>query len=196
MDPSKILLRDEVARVVADLRGRTSRNARQNLILFRLACGCGLRCAEICGLEVRDFCVGGKYPHIRIRSEIAKRKKARRVPLWWDTGTRIDLLNWINGRRGRVLTQQRIISRGRPLHEHLAARRWKTAIGCLGPERVAQLSIHCGRYSFCTHSIMAGRTLMEVRDAAGHESIATTNVYLFTAETLNSSAKDLYQEAK
>lgn len=40
------------------------------------------------------------------------------------------------------------------------------------------LTIHAGRHSFCSNALAAGKTLAEVRDAAGHSSVATTNTYL------------------
>ena len=40
-----------------------------------------------------------------------------------------------------------------------------------------QLTIHHGRHSFCSHALAGGRSLAEVRDAAGHADISTTSVY-------------------
>ncbi len=40
------------------------------------------------------------------------------------------------------------------------------------------LSIHCGRHSFVSHSLAGGRTLAEIRDAAGHANVSTTSIYL------------------
>ena len=45
------------------------------------------------------------------------------------------------------------------------------------PGRTELLTIHHGRHSFCSHSLAGGRTLAEVRDAAGHSNISTTSVY-------------------
>ncbi len=59
-----------------------------------------------------------------------------------------------------------------------AAERWRSAIACLGPERVKQVSIHAGRHTFASLSLQAGHSLAEVRDALGHCSIAITSVYL------------------
>jgi site-specific recombinase XerD len=71
---------------------------------------------------------------------------------------------------------------GKALSVFNAERRFKTAIGCLGSERVKVLSIHCGRHSFCSHALAGGRTVVEVRDAAGHASVSTTNIYLHLVE--------------
>ena len=53
----------------------------------------------------------------------------------------------------------------------------------LGTERQAELTIHHGRHSFVSHALAGGRTLAEVRDAAGHANIATTSVYVHIATT-------------
>jgi site-specific recombinase XerD len=41
-----------------------------------------------------------------------------------------------------------------------------------------QLTIHHGRRSFCSHALAGGRSLAEVRDAAGQADISTTSVYM------------------
>ena len=52
------------------------------------------------------------------------------------------------------------------------------AIKVLGKDRVKRLSIQKGRHSFCSHALAAGRTITEVRDAAGHAKLATTYMYV------------------
>ncbi|MBX3440863.1 MAG: site-specific integrase [Planctomyces sp.] len=69
---------------------------------------------------------------------------------------------------------------GKPLTDRNAQTRFKTAIRCLGPDRVKVLSIHCGRHSFVSHALAGGRTLAEIRDAAGHANVSTTSIYLHT----------------
>ena len=56
IEPTKILTRRELACVLEDLHSRAERSqsARLNLIIFRLACCCGLRVSEIAGLK-RDM---------------------------------------------------------------------------------------------------------------------------------------------
>jgi len=43
------------------------------------------------------------------------------------------------------------------------------------------LTIHHGRHTFVSHALAGGRTLAEVRHAAGHASLLTTSVYLHVA---------------
>jgi site-specific recombinase XerD len=40
------------------------------------------------------------------------------------------------------------------------------------------LAIHHGRHTFVSHALAGGRTLAEVKAAAGHASLLTTSVYL------------------
>lgn len=67
---------------------------------------------------------------------------------------------------------------GKRLSRRNAQNRWKVSTKCLGPERQSILSIHCGRHSFVSHALAGGRSLAEVRDAAGHSNVSTTSIYL------------------
>jgi site-specific recombinase XerD len=56
----------------------------------------------------------------------------------------------------------------------------------LGRERLESLTIHHGRHSFISHSLAGGRTLAQVRDAAGHANVSITSGYLHVAVADNS----------
>ena len=47
--------------------------------------------------------------------------------------------------------------------------------------RVTILTIHHGRHTFISHALAGGRTLAEVRDAAGHANVTVTSGYLHVA---------------
>ena len=51
---------------------------------------------------------------------------------------------------------------------------------CL-PSRLETLTIHHGRHTFISHALAGGRTLAEVRDAAGHANVSITSGYLHVA---------------
>jgi integrase len=186
VDALKILTRSEITAVLADLsRKRRSVNTRQNRVLFRLATCCGLRVSEVVGLNLGNLKVGSSRPYIEVPARIAKRKKPRRVPLWWDAGTLADLQAWKAERKVQgagpndpFVCSQAKGTRGKRLSARNAQARYKKCLKPLGPERVAVLSIHCGRHSFCSHALAGGRTLAEVRDAAGHANVSTTSIYL------------------
>lgn len=64
--------------------------------------------------------------------------------------------------------------------------RWGTVLRTYLPkERAAMLTCHSGRHSYITHSLYSGRNLIQVRDAAGHSSIAMTSEYLHVLEVEN-----------
>ncbi len=69
--------------------------------------------------------------------------------------------------------------------------RFLTACRVLGKERLKGLTVHHGRHSFISHALAGGRSLAEVRDAAGHRNIATTSIYTHVA-TDDSSVGDLF----
>ena len=63
------------------------------------------------------------------------------------------------------------------MHRTNARLRFRCACRVLGVERVADLTIHDGRHTAISHWLKAGRSLAEVRAAAGHSSLATTSLY-------------------
>jgi integrase len=192
VDRSKILQRDEMARVLTDLRrkARRSVNSRMNLTIFRLAACCGLRASEIAGLALSDVRVDNSRPSIRVRREIGKGHKARKVPLTWDAGTLADLVEWKRFRReqgavddDRFVCSQHCDSLGNPLDRRNLRKRFKSSCKVLGRERQGDLTIHNGRHSFVSHALHGGRSIVEVRVAAGHSSLATTSIYAHLVDT-------------
>jgi len=187
VDASQILSRQELAAVLKDLKRRAARlpNVHMNLAIVRLACCCGLRASEIGGLTLGDVRVGIARPHLLIRAECAKLNRPRRVPLWWDAGTLADLSAWLDYRHEQGATRDdpfvcslQAATAGQPLNRHVLRRRFHTACRVLGWDRLRNLTIHHGRHTFISHALAGGRTLAEVKAAAGHASLLTTSVYL------------------
>jgi integrase len=189
-DPTKILTRSELAAVLADLKRKSprSKNTRQNLVIFRLACCCGLRASEIAQLQIGDVRVDVVRPHLRIRRGAAKGGKSRTVPLWWDAGTLADVTAWKAQRveLGADSTSPFVASllperEDLAFSRHTLRKRFRTACKMLGVERLKSLTIHHGRHTFISHTLAGGRTLAEVRDAAGHANVTVTSGYLHVA---------------
>jgi integrase len=187
VDPMKILTRRELAAVLADANRQAARsaNARRNLIIVRLACCCGLRVSEIAGLSLTDVVVDGQRPHLRLPKSITKGKKARVVPVWWDADTLADLIAWKAERveQGARPADPFVCSvqahlRGQPLQRAAIRRRFLSACKVLGPTRSRALTIHHGRHTFISHALAGGRSLAEVRAAAGHSNVSVTSAYL------------------
>lgn len=201
IDQTRILTRIEIAAVLADLkrRGRRAVNSRQNLVIFRLATCCGLRVSEIVGIRLRDAHLGVARPYIHIRKAIAKGKKPRRVPLWWDGGTLVDIEAWKAERKEQeakpgdfLICSQADGSFGAQLDRRNARMRFIAACRALGPDRTQDLTIHDGRHSFVSHSLRAGRSLAEVRDAAGHANVSTTSLYTHVAVEDDGEIGDIF----
>ena len=112
IDRNRILQPAEIQVVLADLgrKARRSVNTRQNRVVFRLATCCGLRAGEICHITLADVQIDNSRPSIRIRKEIAKCGKPRRVPLTWDAGTLADLREWKEYRREQGATDADFLS--------------------------------------------------------------------------------------
>jgi len=62
----------------------------------------------------------------------------------------------------------------------------------LGWERLRSLTLHHGRHTFVSHALAGGRTLAEVRAAAGHASLLTTSAYLHVAVDDDGAVGDLF----
>lgn len=189
-DATKILTRREMAIVLSELHRKAPRspNTRMNLMIFRLAACCGLRVSEIAQLRVADLCTKVSRPHVRIRAGASKGGRSRTVPLWWDGGTLADLSAWreeLVSKKARgsdaLIGCLRDGRQGTPLSRHTLRKRFRTACRPLGEERLATLTIHHGRHTFISHSLAGGRTLAEVRDAAGHSNVSITSGYLHVA---------------
>ena len=190
IDAVKILTRRELACVLNDLARRSPRSAslRMNLTIFRLGCCCGLRVSEIGALRLEDVCLGSARPHLRVRPEGAKGRRARVVPLWWDAATLANIRAWRQEREEQgarpsdpfvcCLWPSRF---GHRLIRHTIRERFRTACKSLGLERLRTLTIHHGRHTFISHALAGGRTLAEVKLAAGHSSLHTTSAYLHIA---------------
>lgn len=189
-DATKILTRRELGHVLADLRGksRRSKNTRLNLVIFRLATCCGLRASEIAHLQMADVRTQLPRPHLRIRASAAKGGRPRTVPLWWDAGTLEDLSAWSKDRLRRgAKPESPFACSWQPDREeivfsrHTLRKRFRTACRVLGSERLKSLTIHHGRHTFISYALAGGRTLAEVRDAAGHSNVSITSGYLHVA---------------
>ena len=186
-DATKILMRKELAAVLADLRRKADRspNTRLNLIIFRLATCCGLRASEIASLHVSDVRVEGARPHVRIRRGAAKGGRPRNVPLWWDAGTLADLAVWKKDKLAAnpntelpFVASLRDGRLGIQMSRHTLRKRYRTACKALGLARLESLTIHHGRHTFISHALAGDRKLAEVRDAAGHANVSITSIYL------------------
>ena len=190
LDSTSILTRRELAAVLPDLKAKASKstNAQRNLVIFRLACCCGLRVSEIAQLCLDDVVIDSPRPHLSLRAPTTKGKRPRRVPLWWDAGTLADVTAWVATRRDQsarggdpFVCSVQTHRFGEALQRAAIRRRFLSACKVLGLARLRTLTIHHGRHTFISHALAGGRTLAEVRIAAGHTNLAVTSIYLHVA---------------
>jgi integrase len=100
--------------------------------------------------------------------EIARRPKA------------MDLLRWTR-EADPFLVSSRAGRSAISFSRHTLRKRFRTACKVLGAERLDGPTIHHGRHTFISHALAGGRTLAEVRDAAGHANVSITSTYLHVA---------------
>ena len=72
---------------------------------------------------------------------------------------------------------------------HTLRKRFGTSCRVLGAARLEALAIHHGRHTFISHALAGGRTLAEVRDAAGHANVSITSGYLYVAVEAGSTIR-------
>lgn len=183
---NRILTKEEVQFILTDLHmlARRGWKHRQRLAFFRVCACAGLRASEMAGLKIKDVHPFGPHPEIDVPASIAKGNKRRSVPLSWDLGTKEDIQRWHQHRLDAGPEQ--------PFFHNMMHQRpcsavtrqtmynwWKHIITILGPDRSSQIGgPHSGRHTFCTHALAGGRSLGEVRDAAGHSNINVTDIYI------------------
>lgn len=174
VDRERILTAAEIQLVLAELKRKARRSplTLRQLIIFRLACCCGLRVSELTQLRLSNVRLGAR-PSIRVPKTIGKGGKARTVPLNWDAGTLADLTAWKQQRESEGGELFLVTSEGKAIHRNAACRSFQSACKPLG----RHVTIHDGRHSFVSHALNAGHSVVEVRDAAGHSNIATTSIY-------------------
>lgn len=198
MNSTQILAKSEIDAVLRDLRrkAKRSRSTKLNLTVFTMVIGCGLRVSELCSLRLKDVLSEGERPCVYVRH--GKGDKSRVIPLSWSKVALEQVQEWkaIRMTDGATSTAPFLTSTRTGSSKHLdrftAAKRWRTAVKVLGRDRARQLNIHCGRHTFCSLALAAGRTLVEIKEAAGHSNISTTSIYLHTLD--NPNAVDLYWE--
>jgi integrase/recombinase XerC len=137
--------------------------------VLELLYGCGLRVAELCGLDQSDLDLGGRSVTVR-----GKGGRERRVPMH-DLCARA-LALWLRDGRWVVAGPDR--GTGAVFFNRSAVR--------LGPRDVRRIidrrsSVpthpHALRHSFATHLLDGGADLRVVQELLGHASLQTTQVY-------------------
>ena len=142
--------------------------ARDDAVL-ELLYGCGLRVAELCGLDIGDVDMRAFMVTV-----MGKGRRQRRVPMHVRCADALDL--WLA--RGR----QVLVTEVSPPHAVFLNRRG-ARLGTRDVRRVIDRRSpvpthpHALRHSFATHLLDGGADLRVVQELLGHASLQTTQVY-------------------
>ena len=169
----EVLTVDEIDRMIEAI-DMTKAEGQRNKAIIETLYGCGLRVSELCELEIDNINFDDGVLMV-----IGKGNKQRLVPmsqtsideikLWMDDRAALDIKRgeeakvFLN-RRGRRLTRVMIFYIVRELAAMAGVRK--------------PISPHTLRHSFATHLLEGGANLRAIQQMLGHESIATTELYL------------------
>jgi integrase len=120
------------------------------------------------------------------------------VPLWRDAGTPEDLENPSSQWQTSTTNLLASLIPGRAVKtfsRHTLRKRFRTACKVLGAARLETLTVHHGRHTFISHALAGGRSLAEVRDAAGHCNVSITNGYLYVSVDDEAAVGNLFRLA-
>ncbi len=169
----EVLTVDEIDEMISCIDMSAAEGQRNRAIMETLY-GCGLRVSELVNLEMANVFLDEQYIIVR-----GKGDKERMVPmsevsineikLYLEDRALLDIKpgeeNYLFlNRRGRHLTRVMIFYIIKKLCELAGIRK--------------TISPHTMRHSFATHLLEGGANLRAIQQMLGHESIATTEIYL------------------
>lgn len=169
-----VLTVEEIDRMIANIDLSKSEGQRNRAILETLY-SCGLRVSELCGLHLSDLFLSEGF--IRVRGKGRKERlvpisppAVRELTLWFGDREKIDIRPeyedyvFVSPRRGKALSRITVF--------HIIKEQARnTGI-------TKNISPHTFRHSFATHLLEGGANLRAIQEMLGHESIATTEVYM------------------
>lgn len=163
---------NEVFEKLVPLATPDSPAAIQDLLIFELLYGSGIRVSELVGLNLEDIDFGRKILRVT-----GKGNKQRMVPYSNPSATALEL--WLRFGRPEFENEVSgsallISSRGkrvgvRQVYALVAKLLSETSVGVAGP--------HALRHSAATHLLDGGADLRAVQELLGHASLATTQIY-------------------
>lgn len=145
----------------------------RNALIILLLYGCGLRLAELVGIDRDDF--AADYTSLRVRG---KGDKQRIVPIL--EFVREKILHYI----GLIERQNICISTEKALFlTHKGERISRTAVYRAVEEELGKAGVqgkkspHVLRHTFATHLLNGGADMREIQELLGHASLQATQVY-------------------
>lgn len=181
------LTEDEITALLA-APDQTTRIGRRDHALLTLACQTGLRASELTGLTIGDVHLG-TAAHV---SCLGKGRKQRITPL--TSGTASVLQRWLTERAGLPADPLFPSRRGTPLSRDALERRVTkhaatAALSC-PTMRDKKISPHVMRHAAAMRLLAAGVDTAVIALWLGHETTATTQVYIHADLALKQQALD------
>lgn len=146
----------------------------RNRAIIETMYGCGLRVSEVVNLEISRL-----YPHEGYLSVVGKGSKERLVPMSDESIKRIAEYRALRASGPIKRGEENILflnRRGRRLTRVMIFYIVKSLAEAAGINRA--ISPHTLRHSFATHLLEGGANLRAIQMMLGHESLATTEIYL------------------
>ena len=168
----RVLDRDEVRSLLERIPASSPLDSRDRAML-ELAYSCGLRCAELVGLDLRSIDFDDESVRV-----LGKGGKERIVPLGEPAQRAI--AGYVERSRPALVAGAEesalLVSKsGRRLSPSDVTRRlgrWVREAAIAG-----RVSPHALRHSFATHMLEGGADLRSIQELLGHASISTTQIY-------------------
>lgn len=174
----EVLTVKEIDRMIAAI-DMSAPEGQRNRAIIETMYGCGLRVSELVNLEISRLYLDEEYIIVK-----GKGSKERMVPISEVAIEQIHL--WLEDRNRMNIKpgEENIlfISRlGRRLSRIMIFYIIKSLCGLAGIDK--EISPHTLRHSFATHLLEGGANLRAIQQMLGHESIATTEIYLHIDRT-------------
>ena len=160
--------------------GRSGDLAQRNRAILEVLYGCGLRVSELCELQLSQVNFDNRFMIIN-----GKGSTQRMVPM--SDFTAKTLGQYIGGARTRIIPAHGaegtvfLSHRGKPMSRVMVFYIVRDAAKACGIRK--NVSPHTLRHSFATHLLEGGANLRAIQMMLGHESIATTEIYLHVDST-------------
>lgn len=173
----EVLTLEEIDRLENEIDTSTTEGVRNYAIIETLY-GCGLRVSELVNLEISRVFLKDKYLIVN-----GKGSKERIVPM---SDMVIDLISDYLKVRGEVIKpgEENVLylsRRGTRLTRQMIFTIIKRLATQAGIKKT--ISPHTLRHSFATHLLEGGANLRAIQQMLGHETIATTEIYLHIDST-------------
>ena len=174
----EVLTVNEIDRMIAAI-DMSAPEGQRNRAIIETMYGCGLRVSELINLEISRLYLDDEYIIVK-----GKGSKERMIPISEVAIEQIRLWledrNHMNIKRGEenILFISRL---GRRLSRIMIFYIIKSLCGLAGIDK--EISPHTLRHSFATHLLEGGANLRAIQQMLGHESIATTEIYLHIDRT-------------